>query len=59
MWNKHYEFSVKGRTMAKSTTMLLFAVLLVPFLLSDEESYEYEPGIDKCRGGEEEEMLER
>ena len=31
--------------MAKSTSMLLFALLLVPFLLSDEESYEYEPGM--------------
>ena len=31
--------------MAKSTTMLLFALMLVPFLLANED-YEYEPGIN-------------
>ena len=31
--------------MAKSTTMLVFALMLVHFLLSNEE-YEYEPGIN-------------
>ena len=48
---KAWSISVKGRTMAKSTMMLLSAILLFPFLLSntsaDEDPVEYEPGIKK------------